>query len=221
MSTRIICLIVGFVCGSIPTGYLIARSKGVDLKHTGSGNVGSTNVLRSMGKKYGALTLVLDMLKAVIPIFAMSCIFGSNEGMRYLITMYTGLGAVLGHDFSPWLGFNGGKGIATSGGVILTTDPVIFIIDFVTIFGTAIVTGYVSLGSMLATVFYFIFNVYTVISKRTPGWSVYPQYFDASHNAEIIIIAAVMSGIAIYRHKANIIRLIHGNENKISLIKGK
>ena len=68
MGIRIICLLIGFMCGSIPTGYLLARSKGIDLKHTGSGNVGSTNVLRSMGKKYGAITMVCDMLKSIVPI---------------------------------------------------------------------------------------------------------------------------------------------------------
>ncbi|MCI5793312.1 MAG: glycerol-3-phosphate 1-O-acyltransferase PlsY [Lachnospiraceae bacterium] len=218
MGIRIICLLVGFVCGSIPTGYLLARSKGIDLKHTGSGNVGSTNVLRSMGKKYGAITMVCDMLKSIVPIIVMSALFGSISGMRYLITLYTGLGAVLGHDFSPWLGFNGGKGIATSGGVILTTDPIIFVIDFVTIFGTAIITGYVSVGSMLATIFYFIFNIITVVSGRTPGWSIYPQTFDPAHAPEILIISGIMSAIAIYRHKANIVRLMNGNENKIKLI---
>ncbi len=219
MSIRIICLVVGAVFGSIPNGYLIAKSKGIDLRHTGSGNVGSTNVLRSMGKKYGAITLVMDMLKGIIPVIIMQYVFKNSENMRYLITMYTGLGAVLGHDFSPWLGFNGGKGIATSGGVVLTTDPLILIIDFVTIFGTAIITGYVSLGSMLATIFYFVFNVVIVLTESTPGWSFFKQYYDKNHGMEIIIIAFIMSAVAVCRHKANIIRLINGNENKISLKK--
>ena len=219
MSIRIICLIVGAVFGSIPNGYLLAKSKGIDLRHTGSGNVGSTNVLRSMGKKYGAITLVMDMLKGIIPIIIMQYVFKGSESMRYLITMYTGLGAVLGHDFSPWLGFNGGKGIATSGGVVLTTDPLILAIDFVTIFGTAIVTGYVSLGSMLATIFYFVFNVVTVFTGSIPGWSFFKQYYDKTQGMEIIVIAFIMSAVAVYRHKANIIRLINGNENKISLKK--
>lgn len=221
MSMRIICLVVGAVFGSVPNGYIIAKSKGIDLKHTGSGNVGTTNVLRSMGKKYAALTLVMDMLKGIVPIIIMQLVFREQRDMRYLITMYTGLGAVLGHDFSPWLGFNGGKGIATSGGVILTTDPLIFVIDFITIFGAAIATGYVSLGSMLATVFYFVFNAVIALTGHIPGWSFYKQYYDRTHAAEIIAIAFIMSAIAVYRHKANIIRLINGNENKISLKKQK
>ena len=108
MSMRIICLVTGFIFGSIPNGYLIARSKGVDIRHTGSGNVGTTNVLRSMGKKYGALTLLLDMAKAIVPIIIMQLFYGDVHETRYITTMYTGLGAVLGHDFSPWLNFNGG-----------------------------------------------------------------------------------------------------------------
>ena len=95
MSMRIICLVTGFIFGSIPNGYLIARSKGVDIRHTGSGNVGTTNVLRSMGKKYGALTLLLDMAKAIVPIIIMQLFYGDVHETRYITTMYTGLGAVL------------------------------------------------------------------------------------------------------------------------------
>ncbi len=201
MSMRIICLIVGFIFGSIPNGYLIARSKGVDIRHTGSGNVGTTNVLRSMGKKYGAMQLF----------------YGDIHETRYITTMYTGLGAVLGHDFSPWLNFNGGKGVATSGGVLLTTDPLLITVTLAMVFITAKVTGYVSLGSLMASVVYIAFNLFVAITGYVPGWPFYPQYFSPSHSIEIIAVALIMAGITVFRHKANIIRLMNGTENKIKL----
>ena len=100
---RIICLVLGFVFGSIPTGFLVAKLYGQDLRKMGSGNTGSTNALRTLGKKAGAMTFAGDLLKALIPLFITAKLYGSAEETRYLITMYTGLGAVLGHDFSPWL----------------------------------------------------------------------------------------------------------------------
>lgn len=214
MWLRIICLITGFVFGSIPTGYVVAKMYGKDLRKMGSGNTGSTNALRSLGKKAGALTCAGDILKAVIPLLITAHIFGDVEGTRYLVTMYTGLGAVLGHDFSPWLHFNGGKGIATSAGVILFTDPGFFGLVFVCVVGLALVSGYVSLGSVTAAVVYLIVQLYWLISGTAFGWGVYPQTYDAAYVPELIIAAVIMSGLALVRHKANIVRLIHGNENK-------
>ena len=214
MWLRIICLITGFVFGSIPTGYVVAKMYGKDLRKMGSGNTGSTNALRSLGKKAGALTCAGDILKAVIPLLITAHIFGDVEGTRYLVTMYTGLGAVLGHDFSPWLHFNGGKGIATSAGVILFTDPGFFGLAFVCVVGIALASGYVSLGSITAAVVYLIVQLYWLISGTGFGWGIYPQTYDASYVPELMVIAVIMSGLALVRHKANIVRLIHGNENE-------
>ncbi len=218
MVMRLICLVVGFVFGSIPNGYILAKSKGVDIRNIGSGNIGTTNVLRGMGKKYGALTLLLDMGKAVIPIVIMAIVYGDRLDTRYIVTMYTGLGAVVGHDYSPWLHFNGGKGVATSGGVLLTTDPLLIVLTLLTVFVTAGLTGYVSLGSMIAVVIYIAFNIFVVVTGYVPGWPVYPQYFGESQKIEIIIIAIIMAGIVVWRHRVNLQRLLNGNENKIKLI---
>ncbi len=214
MALRISCLIIGFIFGSIPTGWIVARMYGKDLRSMGSGNVGSTNALRSIGKTAGALTFIGDILKAIIPLFITAHFFGSAEGTRYLVTMYTGLGAVLGHDFSPWLHFNGGKGIASSAGVILFTDPQFFGLALVCVVGIALLSGYVSLGSITAAVVYIAVQVIVIGSGRQLGWSNYPQSYDESYTAELIIIALIMGGLALVRHKANIIRLIHGEEHK-------
>ena len=211
---RIVCLIIGFAFGSIPTGYIVARLYGKDLRKMGSGNTGSTNALRSLGKKAGAATCAGDIMKAVIPLYITACLFGGNEGTRYLITMYTGLGAVIGHDFSPWLHFNGGKGIATSAGVILFTDPGFFGLALVCVVGLALISGYVSVGSITAAVVYIAVQLYWLLGSKSFGWSFYPETFDKAYTAELIVIALIMGGLAIIRHKPNIIRLIHGNENK-------
>lgn len=214
IALRFICLIVGFVFGSIPTGYLVAKLYGKDIRKMGSGNTGSTNALRTLGKKAGALTCAGDILKAVIPLCIMAHIYGAAEGTRYLVTMYTGLGAVIGHDFSPWLHFNGGKGIATSAGVILFTDPGFFGLVLVCVVGLALISGYVSVGSLTAAVVYIVVQLYWLLGNKSFGWSFYPETYDTAYTAELIILAFIMAGLAIIRHKANIIRLIHGNENK-------
>lgn len=214
MALRLICLVIGFAFGSIPTGFAVAKLYGKDLRKMGSGNTGSTNALRSLGKKAGALTLAGDMLKALLPLYITACIFGGDTGVRYLATMYTGLGAVLGHDFSPWLHFNGGKGIASSAAVILFTDPGFFGLVFVCVVGIAIISGYVSLGSITAAVVYIVVQLFWLINGSSFGWSIYPQSYDRGYAAELMIIALIMGGLALIRHKANIIRLIHGEENK-------
>lgn len=214
ITLRIICLLAGFVFGSIPTGYVVARMYGKDLRKMGSGNTGSTNALRSLGKKAGAITCAGDMLKAIIPLYITACLFGSSEETRYLVTMYTGLGAVLGHDFSPWLHFNGGKGIATSAGVILFTDPGFFGLALVCVVGIALLSGYVSLGSISAAVVYIIVQLVWLTGHSSFGWSFYPETFASEYTAELIVLALIMAGLALVRHKPNIIRLIHGNENK-------
>ena len=214
MVFRISCLLIGFVFGSIPTGWIVARMYGKDLRRMGSGNVGSTNALRSIGKTAGAMTFVGDILKAIIPLVITAYMYGGAEETRYLVTMYTGLGAVLGHDFSPWLHFNGGKGIASSAGVILFTDPQFFGLVFVCVVGIALLSGYVSLGSVTAAVVYIVVQLLWITGGRQFGWSNYPQSFDRAYTTELIVIAFIMGGLALIRHKANIVRLIQGKENK-------
>ena len=219
MLMRIVCLVLGFAFGSIPTGFVIARLHGVDLRSVGSGNIGSTNVLRSLGKKAGVMTLVGDILKALVPLFITGLIFGRPEETRYLVIMYTGLGAVAGHDFSPWLHFKGGKGIATSGGMILFTDPRFFLLTFATVIVTAALTGYVSLGSLMAAVVYIIVHFVVIGSGNCFSWGSAARTWAPQYKAEILILALLMAGMAIWRHKANIKRLLKGEENKLSLKK--
>ncbi len=211
---RIVCLILGFAFGSIPTGFLVAKLYGKDLRRMGSGNTGSTNALRTLGKKAGAMTFAGDLLKALIPLFITAQLYGSAEETRYLVTMYTGLGAVLGHDFSPWLHFKGGKGIASSGGVILFTDPGFFGLVLGALIVVAGLSGYVSLGSLTAAVIYLGVQAYLILSGASFGWKQYPQTFSKACVPELLVLALIMGGLAIWRHKANIVRLMNGTENK-------
>ena len=214
MILRAVCLITGFVFGSIPTGFLVARLYGKDLRKMGSGNTGTTNALRTLGKRAGAATLAGDIAKALIPLFITAWLFGSASETRYLVTMYTGFGAVAGHDFSPWLSFKGGKGIATSGGVILFTDPGLFAIVLVSLVGLAGMTGYVSVGSLAAAVIYLAVQLYWILTGASIGWNGYPQTFSAEYAPELAVIAVLMAGCAVVRHKENIRRLMTGTENK-------
>ncbi len=164
-----LCPLIAFLLGSIPFGLIIASAKGINIREHGSGNIGATNVLRVVGRKYGITCLLLDALKGFIPVvIAISLI--RFEGMKnpmsvtalvayaqdfpmltaQIFQVITGLCAVLGHNYSPWVGFKGGKGIATSAGVFIALMPaaiVILIAVWVLVF---LVSRYVSLASIIA-----------------------------------------------------------------------
>ena len=203
----IICFICGILCGNISTGYFVAKANHVDIMHEGSGNVGSTNALRTMGKLGGALTLVGDILKALIPVLLVKFVFfkdlqGLDNGLfsTDYYMLLTGFGVVLGHNYPFWLHFKGGKGIASTGGMMLGfTLPIAWVL-----FGTFIVvvaiTKYVSLGSLIA-----ILGIPVGIALLYPGKWV------------LLIIGILYAASAYYSHRGNIDRLIHHTERKISI----
>ena len=211
---RIICMIIGFAFGCIPTGFIVARCYGKDIRKMGSGNTGFTNALRSLGKKAGAFTFAGDMIKTLIPLFITAFLYGAAEETRFVVTMYTGLGAVLGHDFSPWLHFKGGKGITSSGTLILFNDPRFFLLELGVVAVLAGISGYISLGSLAAAVIFIAGHIFLIVSGVQFGWSFYPQTFDPKYAPELIVIVVVIGALAIWRHRANIQRLLNGTENK-------
>lgn len=217
MLTRLICIMVGFAFGSIPNGFLIAKSRGVDLKHEGSGNVGSTNVLRVMGRGYALLTLILDMAKCIVPCIIMARVLRSYSDMHYLITLYTGAASVLGHIFSPFLRFRGGKGIATSGGLLVCLDPLLALCTIGMVFVVTGFTGYVSLGSIAAAVVVIIFHIVMLATGYIPGWWFYKQNHIPGQGVEIMCVILLLAAVVLYRHRENIRRLLNGTENKVSL----
>ena len=196
----IICIILGYAFGCISTGYLIGKANHVDIRRYGSGNAGTTNALRTLGWKAGALTLIGDLLKAVIPILIVRHLLFSD--MEYeqnqLLFLYTGLGVVLGHNYPFWLHFKGGKGIAATGGAMLAFDIKILPIAAVLFLGSVGITRYVSVGSLLLAVLF-------------PCW----VGFTNPGDIHMLIVSLLYTISAFYMHRANIRRLLNGTENKL------
>ena len=119
---RIICLVMGYVFGLFQTGYIYGKVKGIDIRQHGSGNSGSTNALRVMGVRAGALVFMGDFLKTVIPCFLVRILFASRPEYVYVLILYAGFGVILGHNFPFYLNFKGGKGIAATAGIMFSLD---------------------------------------------------------------------------------------------------
>ncbi|PYK96230.1 MAG: acyl-phosphate glycerol 3-phosphate acyltransferase [Verrucomicrobia bacterium] len=194
-------MIGAYLVGSIPTGYLVARAKGVDIRTVGSGNIGATNVFRFLGKPAGVFVLVFDGLKgfaacAWLVDFAIR-IFAAPADSGVYLRLIAGLSVVLGHNYTCWLRFKGGKGIATSAGVLAAIVPKALLI----ILGLWILffalTRYVSVGSLVAS-----FTLPFATWFTTRNWT-------------LTLVTGAMSVLAIYKHKSNIQRLLKGTENRI------
>jgi glycerol-3-phosphate acyltransferase PlsY len=203
----IVTALIAYLLGSIPTGYLMGRARGIDLRTMGSGNIGATNAFRILGKPAGAFVLVVDGLKGWIAVkfvpglvFAMlnpSVDLSSDPGTKEYLAMIAGVCAILGHNYTCWLKFKGGKGIATSAGVLAALIPIAFVVGLTTWIIVCLLTRYVSVASITAA-----------FSLPFAAW--------AGHSSRrLILVAAILGALAIYKHKANIGRLRKGMENKI------
>ena len=200
----IIALLTAYIFGSIPTSYIMGKLiKGIDIRDFGSGNVGATNALRILGTKVGIFTLIIDIGKGFIAVTIARFII---EEPTDLILILTGLFAILGHIFTIFLKFKGGKGVATSAGVFIALVPIpVALALFVFVF-TVWLSKFVSLGSILAALTLFISELVMNI------WISFTEL-------EFLIFTFIIALFIIIRHKANIQRLINGNENKISFKK--
>lgn len=208
---RIICIVAGYAFGLIQTGFIYGKIKNTDIRNYGSGNSGTTNVLRTFGAAGGAVTFIGDFFKAVIPALIVGFIFREQgiEAVK-MYQMYTTLGVVLGHDFPFFMGFKGGKGIASSAGGLIVVDPVGTVATLVCFALIVVLTKYVSLGSVSAAV---IMAVAHILSGEFLGTYGGPGQCRIENYAVMIVLAA----LAIFKHKANIERLIKGTENKFSM----
>ena len=213
---RLICFLIGYVFGNFPTGYLLGKFYGVDITKKGSGNVGTTNVLRNLGAKAGVITMLGDFFKTFIPLFITSYLFRDKLDMRYLLTVYTGFGAVMGHNFPVSLGFHGGKGVACTAAMIIYSDPLLFLCCAVVFFGSIAVTKFVSVGSLLGAGCYFIMNVIFIHFGRVMGWGG-NEPLAAKYHTEFYILVFVVAAMVVFQHRSNIKRLLQGNENKLSV----
>lgn len=201
--------VAAYLLGSIPTGYLVARAKGVDIRKVGSGNIGATNAFRVLGKPAGIFVLAVDALKGFIAVAAVvnwypelnelaPTIFGgdtsSNAHARAVLGIVAGIFAVLGHNYTCWLGFKGGKGIATSAGVLTALVPWSLLIILSVWIVLFLVTRYVSIGSIAASA-----------TLPFATWL-------TTHDWTLTMVTGAMGVLAIYKHKGNIQRLLNGTE---------
>lgn len=210
---RIICIIIGYIFGLFQTGYLYGKMNHIDIRDYGSGNAGTTNAMRVLGKKAGVITYIGDTLKGVLCGILIRIIFSTCIGLDgayiFVLVLYGGLGVVLGHNFPFYMNFKGGKGIAASSGVIISLlDIRLMIIACVTFVLVAVLSRYVSLASITMMIVFFI----SIVIFGFAGWLPVSK---TSHFIETIIMAFLLSALAIVRHKANIGRLINGTERKI------
>lgn len=205
---RLFCVLIGYIFGLFQTGYIYGRIKGIDIREHGSGNAGTTNALRTLGTKAGVVTFMGDCLKCILAVVAVRLIFSQRyASLMPLLTVYTGLGVVLGHNFPFYLKFRGGKGIASTAGLILTLDPVLSLIAFATFGAVVGITKYVSLGSLLLAA---EFLAGVIIYGFSGKWNLsQPQLI------EMYIVAAVITAMAFFRHRRNIKSLVKGTERKI------
>lgn len=210
MAAALITLILlSYLIGSIPTGFLVAKAKGVDIRSVGSGNIGATNVFRILGKGAGIFVLTADAVKGALAVVVVAACFedfwqnnfpgdqsalhASHKHLREL----AGICAILGHNYTCWLKFKGGKGIATTAGVFAALAPAAFGIALAAWLVVFAASRYVSLASIVAAV-------------------ALPLAVWLTGNGGLLIgVSAALGALAIYKHKANIERLLAGTENRI------
>ena len=211
MNARIVCLIIGYVFGLFQTSYILGKMKGIDIRDSGSGNAGTTNALRTLGMKAGAITFVCDILKCIVAVLVTWIIFhNAYPDMVPLLKIWTSAGVTLGHVFPFYMKFKGGKGIAAMGGMIIAFwDFPLVIIGVLVFFGLVFLTHYVSVASLtLITSFYVEMTIFNILGK----YGMTPR-----HRVELVLVVLGLTALGIYEHRGNILRLLQGNERKTYL----
>lgn len=212
---RLICLIIGYVFGMIQTAYIYGKLHHIDIREHGSGNAGTTNALRTLGKRAGLIVFIGDLLKVVAASLVVRLIFSKDfSDSITLLVLYAGLGTVLGHNFPAYLNFKGGKGIAATAGVIISLGRWELIVVAAIFFAlTVLLTRYVSSGSLVMVLS--VFSTFVVLDGlgRIEGLKPLVVSYEAMG------VFAVFVLMAFIRHKANIVRIFNGTENELSFKK--
>lgn len=213
---RILCVVIGYGFGLIQTAYIYGKAHGIDIREHGSGNSGTTNALRVLGKKAGVVVLLGDFFKA-----AAACVVARIVGtlffpdILYPMILWAGLGVVIGHNYPFYMHFRGGKGIAATAGVILgVLDWRIMVICLLSFIITVVVTRYVSLGSLIVVSLFFLSFLVLGLNGMIDNPVTHSPY-PGNALTESYVITFLFASLAFYRHKENIVRLAAGNENKI------
>lgn len=211
MIERLICLVIGYILGNFQTAYFYGKLQGIDIREHGSGNAGTTNTLRVLGRKAGAIVFIGDVLKCALALWITKALFGeSHADIIYILTLYAALGTILGHNYPAIIEFRGGKGMACTAGLMFSYHPwmlVACVVIFATIFLT---THYVSLGSLMVYAGFVAVMAALCFTGALGALS-------AAQIAELMILAVFMAAMAYIRHWTNIKRLIKGTESKTYL----
>jgi len=208
VAAYVICGLIAYLAGAIPFGLLVARAHGIDIRSVGSGNIGATNVFRCVGKPWGTLTFVCDVLKGFLPAFFLPGLAARWAGIEcggQGLVVVCGCLAVVGHNWPVYAGFKGGKGVATSAGALLGIAPAAMGIGIATWIVVFLIGRYVSLASMSAA---------AVLAAV--AWFIY-----GSRGPLIPAALTTLAVMIIWRHKGNVHRLREGTENRFSFRKGK
>lgn len=202
---------IGYLAGSIPFGLLVGQMRGIDIRTAGSGNIGASNVGRLLGKKFFFLVMFLDLLKSLLPMLAASWVIAGTAPSRsiYGLWLLVGFAAILGHMFSLFLKFKGGKGVATSAGVLMGLWPYYTLPGFITIAVFIVlfaVTRYISVGSIGSAI---VFPLAYVMMAFYYRWD------PIGVQLPLLAFAVVISAMVIIKHRSNISRLRAGTENRM------
>ncbi len=207
---RLVCVVIGYLFGLFQTSYIYGRIKGMDIREHGSGNAGATNALRTLGWKAGLITFLGDCFKCVFAVLLVRFLFDRfypGENISVLVGMYAALGVILGHNFPCYLKFHGGKGISATAGIFLSLDPFLTLVALLLFAGSVAVTRYVSLGSILVSIWLPVgVVIYGILGK----WGL-----AEGHLYEMYAIAAFLCVMALWRHRKNIRGLLTGTERKL------
>lgn len=203
--------LASYLTGSLPTGYLAGKAQGLDIREHGSGNIGATNVFRILGKKAGAMVLILDAFKGFASCYWFPALVASQgwvssgdpEATKRLLELTAGIAAILGHNYTCWLRFKGGKGIATTAGVFLALAPSAVLLTIAAWLVVLAVSRYVSLASISAAII-----LPCLVCWRT-------------RSTLLTVVTAMIGALAIYKHRANIRRLLDGTEHRFGKTKQK
>jgi len=201
MGAYILVAVMSYSLGSVPAGYLAGKARGIDVRTVGSGNIGATNAFRVLGKTAGAMVLAIDAFKGFaaakwMPLLAAGLVGGAAPA-RENLALVAGVAVILGHNYTCWLKFKGGKGIATSGGVVLAWAWLACLTALALWFVIFAATKYVSLASIAAAL---------VLPFAVWYWN---------GSLTMTVVMAALSALAIFKHRANIQRLLNGTENRL------
>jgi glycerol-3-phosphate acyltransferase PlsY len=195
-------LLISYLAGSLPSGYIVARARGIDIRQHGSSNIGTANVVRVMGKGWGYLVFLADFFKGFLAVKVGSLLSAHLPGGIVAGGVIAGIACILGHNYPVWLGFHGGKGIATSAGVVLALCPLLVMISLAIVWAAVFfISRYTSLASITSAAALPV-AILAIIPKRgTDFWL-------------LLAFSILIAALAIWRHRSNISRLLNGTENR-------